>query len=212
MYFFDLDGTLLDSNHVWVDIDMEFLGRLGISPVPQDYTDYVTHHNFQDGAEYTRRRFGLDMTPEEIIQTWRDMAAEAYLHHLPLKPGAREFLERANNAGKRCALLTSCMPNLCRPALDRHGLNHLLEHIFIAGEVGLPKESPALYRRVAQLCGLEPGECILLDDSPVYAAAAWEAGWQVYGIADPIFDDRRDELAQLCGPGRFPFDFSMELP
>ena len=27
MYFFDLDGTLLDSNGVWLDIDVEF--RLG---------------------------------------------------------------------------------------------------------------------------------------------------------------------------------------
>ena len=41
MYFFDLDGTLLDSNGVWLDIDIEFLGRHGISPVPEDYTDYV---------------------------------------------------------------------------------------------------------------------------------------------------------------------------
>ena len=41
MLFFDLDGTLLDSNGVWLDIDVEFLGRQGISPVPADYTDYV---------------------------------------------------------------------------------------------------------------------------------------------------------------------------
>ncbi len=34
MYFFDLDGTLLDSNGIWLDIDIEFLGRRGISPVP----------------------------------------------------------------------------------------------------------------------------------------------------------------------------------
>ena len=39
MYFFDLDGTLLDSNGIWLDIDIEFLGRRGISPVPEDYTD-----------------------------------------------------------------------------------------------------------------------------------------------------------------------------
>ena len=29
MYFFDLDGTLLDSNGIWLDIDIEFLGRRG---------------------------------------------------------------------------------------------------------------------------------------------------------------------------------------
>ena len=46
----DLDGTLLDSNGIWLDIDIEFLGRRGISPVPEDYTDYVTHHSAPDAA------------------------------------------------------------------------------------------------------------------------------------------------------------------
>ena len=27
MVFFDLDGTLLDSNGIWLDIDIAFLGR-----------------------------------------------------------------------------------------------------------------------------------------------------------------------------------------
>lgn len=57
MYFFDLDGTLLDSNGIWLDIDIEFLGRRGIAPVPEDYTDYVTHHSAPDAARYTRDRF-----------------------------------------------------------------------------------------------------------------------------------------------------------
>ena len=59
MILFDLDGTLLDSNGIWLDIDIEFLGRHGIAPVPEDYTEYVTHHSPLDAARYTRTRFGL---------------------------------------------------------------------------------------------------------------------------------------------------------
>ena len=87
MYFFDLDGTLLDSNGIWLDIDIEFLGRRGISPVPEDYTDYVTHHSAPDAARYTRERFSLPETPEEIMEGWMSMARSAYAHALPLKPG-----------------------------------------------------------------------------------------------------------------------------
>ena len=54
MYFFDLDGTLLDSNGIWLDIDIAFLGRYHIDPVPADYTEYVTHHTFP--ASPSRRR------------------------------------------------------------------------------------------------------------------------------------------------------------
>lgn len=212
MYFFDLDGTLLDSNGIWLDIDIAFLGRYGVSPVPKDYTDYVTHHNFQENAAYTKACFGLDMAPEAIIAAWRELAQEAYASQLELKPGVRDFLERAKASGERCALLTSCMPNLCRAALERHGLEPLLEQVLTCAQLGLEKRDPALYRRVARQFALEPGDCVLFDDSPVYCAAAKEAGWQVYGVADPIFDDRAEEMAALCGPGRFPFHFFAPLP
>lgn len=212
MYFFDLDGTLLDSNGIWLDIDMEFLGLHGISPVPEEYTEYVTHHTFQEAAEYTRRCFSLSLTPEEIVAAWHTMARDAYANTLPLKEGARDFLERANGAGIRCALLTSCMPSLCEAALRHHGLGPLLERVLTTTSLGADKRNPELFRRAAAACGEEPGNCVLFDDSPVYCAAAKEAGWQIYGVEDPIFEDRREEMAALCGPGRFPFSFTMPLP
>ena len=107
MLFFDLDGTLLDSNGVWLDIDVEFLGRQGISPVPADYTDYVAHHSAPDAARYTKERFGLPHSPQEILDAWMELAREAYAHTLPLKPGAKEFLLRCHQAGERMAVLTS---------------------------------------------------------------------------------------------------------
>ena len=99
MLFFDLDGTLLDSNGIWLDIDIEFLGRHGIAPVPEDYTEYVTHHSPLDAARYTRTRFGLSETAEEIRQTWLQMARAAYAGKLELKPGARALLERCRRRG-----------------------------------------------------------------------------------------------------------------
>ena len=212
MYFFDLDGTLLDSNGIWLDIDIQFLGLHGISPVPPEYTEYVVHHTFQDAAEYTRRVFSLSLSAEEIIAQWREMAREAYAGQLELKPGVRGFLERAAAAGERLALLTSCMPNLCQAALEHHGLLPLLSPVLTTALLGLEKRDPALYREAARLCGQMPGDCVLFDDSPVYCAAAKEAGWQVFGAADPVFADRAEEMARICGPGRFPFDFSGPLP
>ena len=143
MYFCDADGTLLDSNGIWLDIDRDFLARHGISPVPEDYTEYVTHHSFPDAAAYTRRRFGLDMPEEDICRAWLDMALEAYSHQLPLKPGAGEYVRRAHERGERCALLSSCMPELCRAALAHHGLTDCFSHILTAAELGLEVRTAA---------------------------------------------------------------------
>ena len=212
MYFFDLDGTLLDSNGIWLDIDVAFLGRFGIDPVPREYTDYVAHHSYPDAAAYTRERFGLSQSPEEIMAAWGDMAREAYAHRLPLKPGARALLDRLSRRGERMAVVTSCMPDLCRAALERHGLLPRFEEVFTTAELGVEKREAALYRLVARRCGLEPSACVLFEDSPGYCAAARQAGWQPWAVRDPLFAGREEELRAICGPDRlldrldqFPF-------
>lgn len=198
MLFFDLDGTLLDSNGVWLDIDVEFLGRQGISPVPADYTDYVAHHSAPDAARYTKERFGLPHSPQDILNAWLELAREAYAHTLPLKPGAKEFLLRCHRAGERMAVLTSCMPPLCQAALERHGLLPLLEGVLTTKELGLEKRDPALYRKAAEHFGVDGADCLLFEDAPDYCAAAYQAGWTVAGVRDPLFQEREEELKTAC--------------
>ena len=212
MYFFDLDGTLLDSNGIWLDIDMEFLGRHGINPVPQDYTDFVTHNNFGASAHYTKERFALPLSVQEIVTCWQEMAQVHYANHLPLKPGARELLEALYSKGEPLSIVTSCMPHLCQAALERHGLSHLLHSIHYSHLIDVEKSDPDLFHRVALLEGLSPEECILFDDSPDYCAAAKEAGWQVFGVYDPLFDHRTEELKALCGQGRYLDNLSSYIP
>lgn len=198
MLFFDLDGTLLDSNGVWLDIDVEFLGRQGISPVPADYTDYVAHHSAPDAARYTKERFGLPHSHQDILDAWLELAREAYAHSLPLKPGAKEFLIRCHGAGERMAVLTSCMPPLCQAALERHGLLPLLEGVLTTKELGLEKRDPALYRAAAERFGVAAADCLLFEDAPDYCAAARQAGWTVAGVRDPLFQEREEELRTVC--------------
>ena len=107
------------------------------------------------------------------------------------------------------AVLTSCMPELCRAALAHHGLTDCFSHILTASELGLEKRDPVLYRRAAEQCGVPNGDCVLFDDSPLACAAARKAGWQVYGVADPIFAHQGAEMGKVCHV--YPFKFEGEL-
>ena len=198
MIFFDLDGTLLDSNGVWLDIDIAFLGRHGVAPVPEDYTRYVTHHSAPDAARYTRERFGLAETAEEIQAAWLDMAREAYARRLELKPGVRALLEQCRREHVPMAVLTSCIPELCRAALERHGILSWFQGVVYTQETGLEKHDPALYRLAAQRWGSTPERCTLFEDSPGYCAAAREAGVFVVGVRDGLYSGREEEIQTLC--------------
>ena len=53
MDLFDFDGTLVDSNGVWVDVDNGFLARRGLTPT-REYSDAVGHSIFPIAAQYTK--------------------------------------------------------------------------------------------------------------------------------------------------------------
>ena len=196
MIFFDFDGTLLESNGAWADIDRTFLGRHGLA-VPEGYVDYCAHHSFPDSAHYTRVNYLPQLTEEEIMSAWLELAKDAYGRKLPLKPGAKELLLSLTARGEELALLTSCMPQLCRAALAHHGLTERFWGVLTTVEVGLEKRDPTMYRYAARQFGQKPEDCTLVDDSPVYCAAAKQAGWRAVGVRDDLFAHRREEFS-LC--------------
>lgn len=212
MYFFDLDGTLLDSNGIWLDIDIEFLGQHGVSPVPEDYTHFVTHNGFEAAAVYTKERFRLSERPEEIIAAWQRMALEHYAHRLPLKPGAMPLLQALSQRGEPMAIITSCIPHLCRAALEHHGIDPLFRGVYYSAELGMEKSDPNLYAYLSQLWELPPEECILFDDAPKYCAAAKEAGWQVYVVHDALFQNRAEGLKAQFGAEFYLDNLSSYIP
>ena len=55
MLLFDLDGTLIDSNGVWLQVDHDFLGRRGLE-VTQEYQAVVSNSIFSKGREKRVRK------------------------------------------------------------------------------------------------------------------------------------------------------------
>ena len=100
---FDLDGTILDSMHIWEEIDKKFLGKRGLE-VPEDYLRSIAPLGFERAAVYTIERFGFLETPEQIIAEWYQMATDAYANQVQLKPSAEEYLRYLKNGGSRLEL------------------------------------------------------------------------------------------------------------
>lgn len=194
---FDLDGTLLDSNDIWRQIDVEFLARRGI-PWTETYNQGVIHATFPTAARFTREFCQLAESEDEIMTEWMDMAYQAYSREIPLKPGVAAFLNHCAAQGHTMAIYTSCEQKLCYAALEHHNLRGLFQSVFFARELGVEKRAPEGFRTVARLLGVAPEQCIFFDDSPVACKGAKIAGMQVIACKDPLFTSCRDEMAQFC--------------
>ena len=198
MYIFDLDGTITDTNGLWIEVDREFLSRRGLANTPE-YERVVSRSIYPIAAQFTREYYHLPDSPESIMAEWDDLAGRHYRELAPLKPGAAEFLRQCAAQGIPMALFTACRPALCRAALERFGLLGLFGHIVYAEEIGLEKWDPQCFVRLSELLGAPLGECTLFDDSPDNCATAAKAGMEAVGVYDAYYAQRQEELKAVCG-------------
>ena len=202
---FDIDGTLLDSVSIWRDIDVEFLGSRGIK-VPQDYMLQIGHMKFQQIAEYTIERFGLDATPEELIAEWRAMAEEAYSTKVELKPGALRYLQRLKSLGIKIAVATALERRLFEVALQHVGIYDMIDVFSNIYELQCEKGTPEVYEHAAHSMGLSVDECIVFEDITAGVKGAKAAvaeipgrvGFTVVGVYNEASAVIAEEMAELC--------------
>ncbi|MBR3057676.1 MAG: HAD family phosphatase [Clostridiales bacterium] len=183
---FDLDGTLFDSMGIWKSIDAEFLRRRG-HVCTHDYTDAIKAMGWQEGAEYTIARYGLSETPEEVIQAWFDMSEDFYMHKVPMKPFAKEYLLALREKGVPLAVATSMEPQAnIGNVLRAHGISEFFQNVTVATEVTRGKGYPDIYALAASRLGVSPSDCAVFEDILVAIRGASAGGFQTVGIFDPV--------------------------
>lgn len=196
MLIFDLDGTLIDSNGLWIEVDKIFLARRN-APYTKEYYEGVAHTILSNCAIFTKEYLQLEESCDEIIAEWMELAQGQY-HEVALKDHVREYLDRCKEAGHRMAIFTACVPEHCRAALERHELTPYFEKIIYAQELGVDKKSPAIFRSVAEMLGTATKDCVLFDDSLTACKAAKAAGMTVVGVYDQHFKDSEPDMRELC--------------
>ena len=196
MYLFDLDGTLIDSNGIWANVDRTFLARRGL-PYTKEYYEGVAHTILPLAAVFTKEYCHAQESCEEIIAEWMELAKDSYAH-VALKPHVRELLGKLQADGERLAIFTSAVPSHCETALRVHGLAPYFERVVFAHDLGVDKGTPEAFRMACRELDAAPEDCVFLDDSIKSCRAARQAGLYVIGVYDPYFEDTKADMPAVC--------------
>ena len=180
---FDLDGTLLDSMSVWDDIDVEYLAGFGFE-LPSDYQKKIEGLSFKEVAVYTKQRFGIPDSVEQMMSDWNEMAYEFYRDRVQLKPGALRLLKALKAAGIPCGIATSNSVELLNAVLDSRNLRDYFNVIVTGSEVEHGKPAPDIYLYAAGRIGLKPSECLVFEDVEAGIRSARDAGMTVCAVYD----------------------------
>ncbi|MCH5199648.1 MAG: HAD family phosphatase [Oscillospiraceae bacterium] len=201
---FDLDGTLLDSIGVWIDIDIEFLGKRG-AVITEEYGRATATMRMREAADYTVKLYRLEEDPEDIMAEWMDMARDRYAHKIGLIPYAKDFLLELKAKGVPMGVATIGTKELYQPALERNGIAELFDVIVDADMVRTGKESPEIYLKAAELLGVKPEKCVVFEDTSVGLRSAASCGFKTVGILDKGSRENHEEIKAVCDIAAFDF-------
>lgn len=194
---FDLDGTLIDSMWMWKEIDIEYLARFGHT-CPESLQKEIEGMSFSETAVYFKEQFSIPDSLEQIKQTWIDMSIEKYRNEVPLKKGAREFLEYLKTKEIKMGIATSNGQDMVDAVLTALQIKPYFQVVTTACEVAHGKPAPDIYLRVAELLGVKPEDCMVFEDVPAGIMAGKAAGIAVCAVEDDFSAEMRLEKQQLA--------------
>lgn len=196
LFLFDMDGTLINSNGIWKDVDIQFLERRGL-PYTKAYYEGVAHTIFPLAAKFTKEFCHLDESCEEIMAEWMQLAEGLY-STVTIKPGVRAYLRQCRAEGRKMALVTSSVPEHCYTAIRHLDLEKYFDNITFAQELNLEKKDPAIWRAAAEKNGVRPEDCTIFDDSLSACRGARAARMRVVGVYDGYFAADEREMRGFC--------------
>ena len=180
---FDLDGSMVDSMWIWRSIDIEYLGKFGIT-LPDNLQACIEGMSFSETAAYFKERFDLPDDLETIKADWNRMARDKYAHEVPVKEGVKELLSYCKEHGIKAGIATSNSRELVESVVRAHQMESCFGCIMTACEVEKGKPAPDIYLAVAEKLAVKPENCLVFEDIIPGIQAGKAAGMQVCAVYD----------------------------
>ncbi|APZ97855.1 hypothetical protein BWQ93_04635 [Sphingopyxis sp. QXT-31] len=177
---FDFDGVIADSE-ARANLSLaESLTEIGMpTTYDESLRDYYGH-NWQETQRRIEARFGRPL-PADFRERHRERARARFMEGFDAVPGASAFLRTLGPMPR--AIASSSRAEYIGWALGLFGLGHHFGgHVYSADGWDRGKPFPDIYLAAAKGLGVDPAQCLAIEDSPTGARAAIAAGMTVIGF------------------------------
>lgn len=206
MVIFDCDGVVVDSEKVTNIVLQDNLERYGLRVEIDDILRLFVGGTISGVGEQARE-MGADLPVDWVDQMYGEMFT-ALADQVEPVVGIVEVLDRLDQAGIPYAIGSNGPHAKMDITLERCGLAERFEGLrFSREDVANPKPAPDVYLKAAQQAGVDPKDCVVVEDSPSGAKAGQAAGMRVFGYVEhgdasrmaPFTDAIFHDMADLPG-------------
>ncbi|KLO62049.1 hydrolase [Dermacoccus sp. PE3] len=186
-----MDGTLIDTEPYWMEAENDLIESHGGTWSDAQAFQLVGNALIVSGR-IIKEQTGIPLTPEEIVDALLERVVVKLREHVPWRPGARELLLAARDAGLPCALVTMSYESFARVLVD--SLPAGTFEVVVTGDmVEHGKPHPEPYLRAAHDLALAPEQCVAIEDSATGVRSAVAAGVPTLAVPHLV------EIPQLDG-------------
>lgn len=193
-YFFDMDGTLIDSMQLaWDKVILKYLHDRNIA-YPKDIIIDIVTKGFMGIAKYYVEQLGVQATPQQLYDYFMVELEPMYQNEFPLKRGVKEAIEKLKAQGCSVNVISGSPLRFVLPCLKRLGVYDLFDNILSLEDFGLTKSDRELFIKLAEKLQAKPEDCVVVDDSVNAIKTAKSAGLQTVGVYEYAVKNSWDEM------------------
>lgn len=185
---FDCDGVLMDTESAWNDAQLAVGKRYGVHLSQEDQEELMGAAAPNVTQWLTHRATSAAQEAQRPAPSYHEIYQDLLGAEDRLIKGGIEPLPQAVEVVTACArhlpvaVASNSTSKILRHKMETIGLDSVLQTWVSSDDVPRAKPSPDIYQEAAARLGLNPADCLAVEDSPLGAAAAVEAGMKVLGI------------------------------
>jgi beta-phosphoglucomutase-like phosphatase (HAD superfamily) len=181
----DFDGLIVDTETPIFEAWLAAYRRRGQSLGLEEWQHALGTHRGFDPLEHLDVLLGGALDREDVLSEVKEASGEG-CDGQPLLPGVEALLRDARALGLGRAVASSSSCGWVDGWLRRHGIRDLLDVVVARDDVRKVKPDPELFLLAASRLGVEPGACLVLEDSPNGMRAALAAGMRCVAVPNAL--------------------------
>ncbi|TQK51262.1 HAD superfamily hydrolase (TIGR01509 family) [Streptomyces sp. SLBN-118] len=173
---FDLDGTLVDSEPNYYESARRLFADHGV----EGYS-WARHCEFigigtRETLQILREQYSVEATVDELLSVQNGYYLELASHSTAVFPQMRRLVGLLHAAGHPMAVASGSSPAAIDAVRGGTGLSELIPLTVSAEEVVHGKPAPDIFLEAARRLGVDPADCVVIEDAAPGAEAANRAG------------------------------------
>lgn len=178
---FDMDGLMIDSEPFHYEAFNEIFKKFGKELPQEDNNTYFVGISDDDAAPKMIEKYNLPIEPKDLVRE-KQVVFQELIKNITPQPGLMELLNTLQEKGYKKAIASSTALDDIEIIISALGITRYLDGYFSAQQVLHGKPAPDLFLYAAEKLGVQPKECVVLEDAPAGITAAKAAGMVRYAI------------------------------